>query len=599
MGKQKIQKQYPKKTSSGAVLQPPRGYYGRKSHVPKFGADLNILRLCREQKLQVFTIQQHSKFPFKGSHGSKDAISHLRAMPEWWFNEFDDDFDSFKYNFAIATGKNSNLTVIDTDGVQGQRSLADLEELAGEPLPKTPVVLTPNDGKHFYFKYTPLLTTSVHNRLKIDIRNDGGYIVAPSSRLIKFVYGQYDKTTGECVGLDGDGWLTGHHNLESLKTFYSAEYVFAHSFHDYEIAELPDIHAKALLFMMHHPTDILHGLVQLPLENRLRHIDIWHQEHIRFKTTTRTARTMSTNDRAIRRQIEKTLASPVESIRAGSTPDTLPTFAFPAHLFPPIHSTPCAKEYNPTLAEFKTTGQKLYKMPTYHMIEGDGRNVHMTSVGGRLWQYLNSNTAHRDILLQWMQYFNANYYKEPLKEGELYKIFNSVSRYQQFPIPACAANPATKHKKPRPHNNVTDSKDPISQAIIQGAYQAVKDGKIEKVETDLHSNEIHCYTYPEGHEYILLPILHQFFPNMRVEEISKSHKMTFALALGNIFQWGRAVPQFKGHSRISTQFGYRLNIAPKPETPAIAENSNLEKSRATEHNTLSPLAVEQFTIGHL
>jgi len=608
MGEQKKKRHYPKKTSTGAVLQPPEGYYARKAYVPKYGADLNVIHLCRDQGLQVFAIQQNSKFPIRGSHGHNDAICHTRHVPEWWFNGFDEEFNCFWYNFAIATGQNSNLTVIDLDGVQGQISLGDLEELVGEPLPKTPTVSTPRGGKHLYFKYTPLLKTCVFSHLKVDVRNNSGYVVAPSSRIVQFRHGQYDRESGECRGLDGDGWLTGLRNIESHKTFYSAEYSFDHSFYDYEIAELPDIYAKTLLFMGHHPTDIRHGMAQLSREDRLRHIELWHQGYLR-NPRGKVIGIVPQHERDLQRLIQKTtdtpvrpaVAIPVKAIKAIAEsapeschlPNTPPTFAFPAHLFPPMRPTPSAKEYSPTLAEFRETGQPLYKMPAYHMIEGDGRNNHLTSVGGRLWHYLNPNHAYRDLLLQWMEYFNTHYYKEPLDESEAHKIFRSVSRYEQFPKLVPSKNSTAKRRKSRPHNNVTDSKDPVSKAIIKGAYQVAKEGIIEKIKADPRSGEIHYYTYSEGDKHLLLPILQTFYPDMKVEEISKSHKQTFAIALGKIFQWGRAVPQFKGHRRISTQFGYRLNLAPTTKYPTIAVESS--DSTTEDSIAVAPEAVEPLT----
>ena len=67
---------------------------------------------------------------------------------------------------------------------------------------------------------------------------------------------------------------------------------------------------------------------------------------------------------------------------------------------------------------------------------------------------------------------------------------------------------------------------------------------------------------------------------MRAEDITHSQKMVFNLALKNIFQWGPAAPQFKGHDRISTQVGYRLNIVPKSAAlePSTARKYSMKES---------------------
>jgi hypothetical protein len=161
----------------------------------------------------------------------------------------------------------------------------------------------------------------------------------------------------------------------------------------------------------------------------------------------------------------------------------------------------------------------------------------------------------------WAQQYNLRL-GEPLSGTELHKIFNSITSYQQYP--KSASRKSTKaSKKPRPYDNITIA-TAESRLIVQAAYQAVEEGRIEKVEYDILSAEADCYIYLEGYEHILLPKLREKYPDMRIEDITHSQKMTFNLALGNLFQWGPAVPKFKGHARISTQVGYRLNIVPKP-----------------------------------
>lgn len=93
-------------------------------------------------------------------------------------------------NLAIVTGRKSGLFVIDVDSKNGHKgvdTLVALEEELGE-LPETMVCETPNGGYHYYFRYPKELhIEKLGNKTNIgdglDIRSDGGYVVAPPSKL--------------------------------------------------------------------------------------------------------------------------------------------------------------------------------------------------------------------------------------------------------------------------------------------------------------------------------------------------------------------------------------------------------------------------------
>lgn len=85
-------------------------------------------------------------------------------------------------NIGIVTGVISSLVVLDVDPSHGgTRSLADLEARHG-PLPRTLEVATGGGGRHLYFRPAG---GSMRNRVGIatglDIRGEGGYVVAPPS----------------------------------------------------------------------------------------------------------------------------------------------------------------------------------------------------------------------------------------------------------------------------------------------------------------------------------------------------------------------------------------------------------------------------------
>ena len=79
-----------------------------------------------------------------------------------------------KNNIGIVTGGISGITVIDLDSPEAIK-------FAKEKLPAAPTVTTAR-GKHLYFKHMGGLQNAVKvNNLDIDLRNDGGYMVAPPS----------------------------------------------------------------------------------------------------------------------------------------------------------------------------------------------------------------------------------------------------------------------------------------------------------------------------------------------------------------------------------------------------------------------------------
>lgn len=87
-------------------------------------------------------------------------------------------------NAGLPTGARSGVVVLDIDPRHGgDESLADLERQHG-PLPETPRALTGGGGEHRFFAH-PGSDVRIRNRTGllpgIDVRGDGGYVVAPGS----------------------------------------------------------------------------------------------------------------------------------------------------------------------------------------------------------------------------------------------------------------------------------------------------------------------------------------------------------------------------------------------------------------------------------
>jgi hypothetical protein len=85
-----------------------------------------------------------------------------------WFKQWPDA------NVGIVTGKISNLTVIDCD------SQSAIEYFHQGYQGKTPCVKTPK-GMHFYFAYQEGVRNTARLTDHIDVRSEGGYVVAPPS----------------------------------------------------------------------------------------------------------------------------------------------------------------------------------------------------------------------------------------------------------------------------------------------------------------------------------------------------------------------------------------------------------------------------------
>lgn len=108
-------------------------------------------------------------------NGVKSAAKILKLVDTWWA----------RWPFAnvgIATGAASGFFVLDVDGEIGAESLKELEAEHGK-IPATIEQITGGGGRHLLFK-SPR-NTKIGNKVRlfdgIDIRGDGGYVVAPPS----------------------------------------------------------------------------------------------------------------------------------------------------------------------------------------------------------------------------------------------------------------------------------------------------------------------------------------------------------------------------------------------------------------------------------
>lgn len=127
-----------------------------------------------ERGFRVFPLAPCGKIPLT-SHGCKDATNDLQQITTWWEGRPD-------ANIGVATGAASGIIVLDIDGDEGEASLRKLEAEQGA-LPPTVEVITGGGGRHLYFQYPDLPIRNSAGKLGegLDIRGDGGYVVAPPS----------------------------------------------------------------------------------------------------------------------------------------------------------------------------------------------------------------------------------------------------------------------------------------------------------------------------------------------------------------------------------------------------------------------------------
>jgi hypothetical protein len=126
-----------------------------------------------QRGLAVFPCQPRGKEPACDT-GLHAATTDVERINRWW-HAFPD------LNIGIATGTASGVFVLDIDGEDGEGSLLKLESEHGA-LPPTVEAIT-GGGRHCYFRVGKCkISNSVGQLgLGLDVRGDGGYVIAPPS----------------------------------------------------------------------------------------------------------------------------------------------------------------------------------------------------------------------------------------------------------------------------------------------------------------------------------------------------------------------------------------------------------------------------------
>jgi hypothetical protein len=158
-------------TSSNPLLTAALAYARRGWHVfPCHTPTASGACSCRNDRCG-----NSGKHP-RTRNGVKDATTDPARITHWWTIWPD-------ANLAIATGVASGIFVLDEDSYKGgDTSLAELQHTY-TVIPDTPQQLTGNGGVHYFFTHpgSPIGNSVEGLGRGLDIRSDGGYVIAPPS----------------------------------------------------------------------------------------------------------------------------------------------------------------------------------------------------------------------------------------------------------------------------------------------------------------------------------------------------------------------------------------------------------------------------------
>ncbi|MBD7985316.1 bifunctional DNA primase/polymerase [Sporosarcina sp. Sa2YVA2] len=119
--------------------------------------------------------KQVAKHPIP-HNGLKAATNDIEIIGKWWNKDYPGA------NIGIRTGKESGIFVLDVDihKIDGRETLDELTTEHGS-LPDTVEAITGSGGSHYLFNYQDGIGNKVNFQPGLDIRGDGGYIVASPS----------------------------------------------------------------------------------------------------------------------------------------------------------------------------------------------------------------------------------------------------------------------------------------------------------------------------------------------------------------------------------------------------------------------------------
>lgn len=162
--------------------------------------------------LHVFPLEANGKRPDGrlAPHGLHDATADAGQIRAWWRKTRD-------ANVGIATGEVSGIVVLDVDGPEGLDAWDALMTDGREEIASSFLVTTPRGGVHVYLAHPgrPVPNSAGKLAPNVDVRGDGGYVVAPPSQL------EDGRRWRQWTGQGCEGWIDGTAQLAPMPEWVS------------------------------------------------------------------------------------------------------------------------------------------------------------------------------------------------------------------------------------------------------------------------------------------------------------------------------------------------------------------------------------------
>jgi hypothetical protein len=142
-------------------------------------------------------------------NGLDDATTDEATIQRWWGR-------GPWSNIGIVTGARSGIVVLDVDGPEGLDNWDELEQRHGST-PSSFLVTTPRGGIHLYLAHPGRRVPNSAGKLarNVDVRGDGGYVVAPPSRSAG------GRGWRQWTGAGCEGWVDGTAELVPMPEWIS------------------------------------------------------------------------------------------------------------------------------------------------------------------------------------------------------------------------------------------------------------------------------------------------------------------------------------------------------------------------------------------
>lgn len=124
-----------------------------------------------QNNFKIFPLKVNSKCEQVLKSWKEEATNDINQVTKWWLN-------NSQYNIGLKTG--SGLIVIDIDCKNGKNGLEQIKPFLAN-FPKTKIAKTCHGGYHFYYKVDREVRNYVNLLDGVDVRGDGGYVLAPPS----------------------------------------------------------------------------------------------------------------------------------------------------------------------------------------------------------------------------------------------------------------------------------------------------------------------------------------------------------------------------------------------------------------------------------